>query len=323
MDLDHDTLVAFAKSFGLLYLIALSVGVVDLRLLAVARRALRPGGEKRAGRRRRAMSVRERDPLTGHQTTGHEWNGITELNTRVPRAVWFFIIVTHVWALIVWILLPTWPLVFTYTKGLLGIDQREHVEEEVAEARAARTAWADRIAAAPVDEIRADAALMQVVQRDRAGALRRQLRRLPRHGRAEAGRASRASSTATGSGAAIPTPIMETIRVGINAAHPETRVSQMLAFGRDGILSRDEVRTVVEYVQSLSGGRRRPRARPGAELFAANCASCHGERGEGMAELGAPEPDRRDLDLRRGRRDTCSTRFTTAGRAGCQPGRAG
>ena len=75
------------------------------------------------------MSVKERDPLTWHQTTGHEWNGITELNTRVPRAVWFFIIVTHVYALIWWILMPSWPLVWTYTKGILGIDQRELVEE--------------------------------------------------------------------------------------------------------------------------------------------------------------------------------------------------
>ncbi len=73
------------------------------------------------------MSVEERDPLTGHQTTGHEWNGITELNTRVPRAVWWAIGITHVWALVMWILLPTWPLVTTYTKGLLGIDQRELV----------------------------------------------------------------------------------------------------------------------------------------------------------------------------------------------------
>ena len=28
MDMDHDTLVAFAKSFGLFYLIALSIGTV-------------------------------------------------------------------------------------------------------------------------------------------------------------------------------------------------------------------------------------------------------------------------------------------------------
>ena len=41
------------------------------------------------------MSVRERDPLTGHATTGHEWNGITELNTRVPRAIWWSIGITH------------------------------------------------------------------------------------------------------------------------------------------------------------------------------------------------------------------------------------
>ena len=83
---------------------------------------------------------------------------------------------------------------------------------------------------------------------------------------------------------------METIRVGINSTHPETRVSEMLAFGRDGILSGEEIRTVVAYVQSLSGGaRRRPRrSRAGAELFAANCVACHGEDGRGSTELGAP-----------------------------------
>jgi hypothetical protein len=63
------------------------------------------------------MSVEERDPLTGHQTTGHEWNGITELNTRVPRAVWWAIGITHLWALVMWLLLPTWPLVTTYPKA--------------------------------------------------------------------------------------------------------------------------------------------------------------------------------------------------------------
>ena len=106
------------------------------------------------------MSVKERDPLTGHQTTGHEWNGITELNTRVPRAVWFFIIVTHIWALVYWVLMPAWPLVNTYTRGLLGIDQQEQVDERVAAADAARGVWADRIAALPLDRIRDDTLLM-------------------------------------------------------------------------------------------------------------------------------------------------------------------
>jgi len=40
------------------------------------------------------MALEDRDPLTGHMMTGHEWNGIKELNTPVPRPVYFFLIVT-------------------------------------------------------------------------------------------------------------------------------------------------------------------------------------------------------------------------------------
>ena len=38
------------------------------------------------------MAVEERDSHTGYLTTGHEWNGIKELNTPVPRAVYFFLL---------------------------------------------------------------------------------------------------------------------------------------------------------------------------------------------------------------------------------------
>ena len=70
------------------------------------------------------MAVEERDPHTGYMTTGHEWNGIKELNTPVPRVVYFFLIVTALFAVVYWVLMPAWPLGLTYTKGLLGIDQR-------------------------------------------------------------------------------------------------------------------------------------------------------------------------------------------------------
>jgi cytochrome c oxidase cbb3-type subunit 3 len=232
------------------------------------------------------MSVEERDPLTGHRTTGHEWNGITELNTRVPRAVWFFIIVTHIYALIAWILLPTWPLFTTYTRGLLGIDQRNLVEEALTEAQAARAAWTERIAAQPPEAILADPALMAHVRQTAPALFGDNC--APCHGTDAAG------------GPGFPNlvdgdwiwggdydTLMETVRVGINADHPETRVSQMLAFGRDGMLSRPEIREVAAYVRSLSGGSA-PEPAAGAQLFADNCASCHGEDGRGMAELGAP-----------------------------------
>lgn len=237
------------------------------------------------------MSVRERDPLTGHQTTGHEWNGITELNTRVPRAVWFFIIVTHIYALIAWILLPTWPLFTTYTRGLLGIDQRDEVAEALAEGQAARAAWVERIGAEPPEAILADPAMMAVVRETGPALFGDNC--APCHGTDATGRPGFPNLVdgdwIWGGDYEM---LMETLRVGINADHPETRVSQMLAFGRDGMLSRDDIRTVVAYVQSLSGVA--PEATPetlaaGAELFAANCASCHGDDGAGMAELGAPD----------------------------------
>ena len=77
------------------------------------------------------MAVTERDPHTGYLTTGHEWNGIKELNTPVPRAVYFFLIVTALFSLGYWILFPAFPLGWTYTKGLLGIDQRTTVAESL------------------------------------------------------------------------------------------------------------------------------------------------------------------------------------------------
>ena len=34
------------------------------------------------------MAMEKRDPVTGRTTTGHEWNGIEELDTPVPRIVY-------------------------------------------------------------------------------------------------------------------------------------------------------------------------------------------------------------------------------------------
>ena len=38
------------------------------------------------------MARLERDKVSGQMTTGHEWNGIKELNTPVPRVLWGAII---------------------------------------------------------------------------------------------------------------------------------------------------------------------------------------------------------------------------------------
>lgn len=235
------------------------------------------------------MAVEERDPLTGHKTTGHEWNGITELNTRVPRAVWWAIGITHVWALIIWILLPSWPLITTYTKGLLGVDQRELVQGEIQAGQRYRAYWEANLAAASLDEIRSEQALMDVVVAsaptlwgDNCAAC---------HGMLGVGGPGFPSLTDDawlwgGSDEAV----LESIRVGINATHPDTRVSEMLAFGQLDVLTRDQIRAVTAYVQSLSGlADPDPEVRAeGKTIFEVNCASCHNDDATGMNEVGAP-----------------------------------
>jgi cytochrome c oxidase cbb3-type subunit 3 len=234
------------------------------------------------------MSVKKRDPLTGHLTTGHEWNGIIELNTRVPRAVWFFIGLSAFVALLMWIFLPAWPLYNTYTKGLLGVDQQTRVQQQVKAANAARADWGDKIKTLPADKIMADPDLIKRVMEtahqlfgDNCAAC---------HGQQAQGGVGfpRLTDDAWLWGGTVP-DIMETLRVGINSTDPETRVSQMLAFGKDGMLTPEQITTVVAYVRSLSGAKAPEKTiEEGAQIFADNCSSCHGEKATGNTDLGAP-----------------------------------
>ena len=237
------------------------------------------------------MAELERDPHTGYLTTGHEWNGIKELNSPVPIAVYVFIAVTHLFALIYWVLMPTWPLLTTYTKGLLGHNDRVVVEKSVKQAEQDRAKWSDRIAAESYSSIQADARLMlraretgRTLFGDNCAAC---------HGR-EARGARRFPDLTTDFWlwGGTPEAVAETIRVGINSPHPQSRISQMFAFGRDGVLKRNEIEDVVSYVQYLSKwdpSKPLPETlKAGAAIFSANCASCHGESGKGNPDVGAP-----------------------------------
>lgn len=232
------------------------------------------------------------DPVTGRMTTGHEWNGIEELDTPVPRIVLFFLVTTTLFSIGYWLLMPAWPLGWTYTKGLLGIDQRDVVTRQVADAANERAGWTTRIAEAPFAEIAADPALMRHVRE--TGRTLFADNCVVCHGANGKGGPGFPSLT---SGAWLwggsPEAIAETIRVGINGTAKDTRVAQMMAFGRDGILDRQKILDVVSYVRSLSNlpqtEAARARLPAGREVFDANCASCHGETGKGNTDLGAPD----------------------------------
>ncbi|WP_089176981.1 cytochrome-c oxidase, cbb3-type subunit III [Bosea sp. AS-1] len=238
------------------------------------------------------MADTTRDPVTGRMTTGHEWNGIEELETPIPRVVLFFLAATALFSIGYWLLMPAWPFGWSYTKGLLGIDQREVVTEQVRDAAAERAGWTTRIANASFAEIKADPALMRrVVETGRTLFEDNCAVCHGTKGKGGPGFPNLAAGSWLWGGA--PEAIAETIRVGINGTAKDTRTSQMLAFGRDGVLQREQVLAVVAYVRSLSGlaltATEQASLPAGKEVFAQNCVACHGPEGKGMQDLGAPD----------------------------------
>jgi len=239
------------------------------------------------------MAVEERDPHTGYLTTGHEWSGIKELNTPVPRAVYISLIATFIFSVVYWVLMPAWPLGVTYTKGLLGIDQRDTLAADLKEAALERSVWTKRVEAEGFKEIQADPRLMDAVRHtgrtlfgdNCAGC----------HGaNAQGGKGYPSLTSASWLWGGDPEVIAETIRVGINSVHSDTRTSQMMAFGRDKILKSGEVDDVVNYVRSLSNpsvAKDVPAARieAGKKVFADNCTACHGDDAKGKIDVGAPD----------------------------------
>jgi cytochrome c oxidase cbb3-type subunit 3 len=237
------------------------------------------------------MAIEEIDQITGRRTTGHIWNGIKELDTPIPRGVLLFLIVTHLFALLWWILLPAWPLGTTYTKGLIGGDQKQTVERKIVAAATSRVPWTAKIEKASFDEIRADGQLMTKVNSsghqlfgDNCAAC---------HGRDGKGGQNYPDLTDNDwLWGGEPEQIVETLTVGVNSRHSNSRVSQMPAFGADEMLDRKQVTDVAAYVYSLSNSATSEEItgdiQAGRELFKNTCASCHGDNAKGKSDLGAP-----------------------------------
>ena len=210
------------------------------------------------------MGHETRDPVTGRMTTGHEWNGIEELDTPVPRVVLFFLAATILFSIVYWVLMPAWPLGWTYTKGLLGVDQRETVTKQVEDASRARAIWTDRIGSSEFSVIVADPVLMRHVREtgrtlfiDNCAVCHGV------NGTGGPGYPNLAAKVWLWGGE--PETLAETIRVGINSAHPQTRISQMMAFGRDGILDLNAIKTW-RRMSALSPARIYP-TKTGRELM--------------------------------------------------------
>jgi len=235
------------------------------------------------------MSNKEIDRISGTETTGHEWDGIKELNTPLPRWWLWTFYATVIWSLGYVIAYPAWPLISSNTKGLLGYSSRADLTREMAAAEADKAEITARIAQADVAEIAADEELSRF-----AIASGRSLFKVycsQCHGSGAQGAAGYPNLNDDdwiwgGSIDAIFATITHGVRYG---ADPDTRVSEMPAFGRDGILTGEEIDAVGNYVLALAGREHdAAKAETGATVYADNCAACHGETGKGNPEVGAP-----------------------------------
>lgn len=233
------------------------------------------------------MTDKKIDEVSGVQTTGHEWDGIRELNNPLPRWwVWTFY-ATIVFAIVYTILYPAWPLVHTATKGVLGYSSRQELASNLSEVAAERADVRAAVANKPLDEIMEDQTLRRFAAS--AGEAAFKVNCVQCHGSGAAGSVGYPNLNDDNWlwGGSIEA-IYQTISHGIRFAGDEqTRFSQMPAFG--DVLDPQQVREVAAYVKSLTGTPSDPAlASAGAQLFADNCAACHGPDGTGNRDLGAP-----------------------------------
>jgi cytochrome c oxidase cbb3-type subunit III len=235
------------------------------------------------------MSAHDVDAATGTPTTGHEWDGIQELNTPLPRWwVWVFY-ATVVWSIGYWVVYPALPLISSFTAGVFGYSSRDQVAAEVRDLQAARGGMVAKLEAAPLTDIEKDPTLFAFATAQGRAAFGNNC--APCHG--------------IGGGGAKGYPnlndndwlwggsldqVYQTISFGIRSGNPKGHESTMVGFGKDGVLKRGEIVAVARYVRSLSG-LPVPAGTDlslGKKLFADNCAACHGDEAKGNPEIGAP-----------------------------------
>jgi cytochrome c oxidase cbb3-type subunit 3 len=227
------------------------------------------------------------DAATGVETTGHEWDGIRELNNPMPRWWLWTFYGTIAWALGYVILYPAWPLITSATPGLLGYSSRAELSQDLDRVAQERAEMTQAVRAASLPEILADEKLRTFAVAGGMAAYRINCSQCHGSGAQGAAGYPNLNDDDWMWGGDIET-IHQTIAHGIrDKFDPETRLSEMPPFG--GMLSPSEVLQAAAYVRSLSGLEAAPdKAAAGESLYADNCAACHGPGGEGGRDMGAP-----------------------------------
>lgn len=235
------------------------------------------------------MSDKQIDDVTGVSTTGHEWDGIKELDNPMPRWWLWVFYATIVWAVGYAVAYPAWPLINSATSGLLGYSSRAEMRAQLDAIEAEKSGYLAAIADSSMDEILADDALYTFAVSAGAAAFR--VNCVQCHGTGAQGSAGYPNlNDDVWIWGGTAEDIRQTIAHGVRFEQDDdTRFSEMPAFG--DMLDTSEINQVATFVASLSGEAGDADAddmAAGAEVYADNCSVCHGETGEGDRNVGAP-----------------------------------
>jgi cytochrome c oxidase cbb3-type subunit 3 len=230
----------------------------------------------------------EIDAVTGVETTGHEWDGIKELNKPLPRWwVWTFY-ACIVWSIGYWMVYPAWPTLTGYTKGVWGYSQRETVARDVRDGQAGQAAFRQQLASSALADVPKNPDLLRFAIT--AGSVSFQTNCAPCHGRNAQGFTGYPGlNDDDWLWGGTLAEIQKTIQYGVRSEHKSTRVSQMPRYGLDNLMPEAEIDAAAEFVLSLSKRSTDATAvEKGAKIFKEQCAACHGDNAKGLLEQGSP-----------------------------------
>lgn len=235
------------------------------------------------------MAKHEQDEITGVDTTGHEWDGIKELNNPLPRWWLWTFYATIVFSIGYVIYYPAIPLIENATSGISGKTTRGDLRIEMAAADADKAGLLSQIAANDLESIRSNEELSRFAVAGGASAYKVYCSQC--HGSGAQGGPGYPNLNDDdwlwgGDLEAIYVSIKHGVR---NTEDDDTRDSLMPAFGGDGILDREQIAQVTQYVLKVSKQEFDSElANAGKTIFDDNCAACHGVTATGDRELGAP-----------------------------------
>lgn len=230
------------------------------------------------------------DDATGVETVGHEWDGIEELNNPLPRWWLWSFYACIAFSIAYCVVYPAWPMIDKATAGTFGWTSRGQLDQEMKAEAARKAGLLAELDKASIEQIAADPRLRRAAIDGGRAAFK--VNCIQCHGNGAAGSAGYPNLNDDdwlwgGDVATIHQTLVHGVR---QPGDDATRMSQMPAFGRDGILTPAQVQDVVSHVRVISA-QEKPSgsSQRGAEIYAANCVACHGASGEGDRAFGAPK----------------------------------